>query len=356
LRLSKRILLMISLFWASTVLAGVPISTSVVILPPDPRQGQLLLAVLWGTWSDGCVPESARLRTVGTAIYIDLITPMETNPNVLCTMALTSWQLSVPLGTFGPGDYEVLVRYRSRSIAGISLTVSATVQIGQVVTVPNGDFEDGDVGTLPEKWTLGEAFLQQGQRANAQPAEEHLLYLTNERHFNGDKSLYGMAKVIPPTDISRNHSFPLGEQFTYVWASSEWMSAPKAGAVELYMRDVEVKGNRVWGYGVYIILIFEDENGLHPNPFARWDVIWNSPQLLYGENETTGRIDNAAGTTRGNDGGTWKLYRAPIPAGLDRTKFKVKLFWIAHNWNSWGPQNWVSVSSHVDAFELTLAP
>jgi hypothetical protein len=34
----------------------------------------------------------------------------------------------------------------------------------------------------------------------------------------------------------------------------------------------------------------------------------------------------------------------------------LKIFWIAHNWNSWGPDYWVAISSYVDGLTLSSHP
>jgi len=34
----------------------------------------------------------------------------------------------------------------------------------------------------------------------------------------------------------------------------------------------------------------------------------------------------------------------------------VKIFWIAHNWNSWGPEQWIGISSYIDFVRLTAIP
>ena len=338
--------------WAGTALAGTPIETSLEFNPSSPKSGEPVLLHLSGTWSDGCVPIRAQVTKVGNTVYISLITQVELNPHTICTLALTPWELNVPLGSFDAGTYLVLVSYRGQLLTSTFLSVSGEFGAEAPTALPNGSFEQGIVGGIPQGWALGEAFIQRSQRVDAHPTEEHVLRLSDRCHFDGARSLYGLAKAIPPSEVSRDPTLPFGEQFVYVWASSDWISAPGANAVELHMRDVKVEGNTGWGYGGYILLVFEDEAGLHPNPFARWDILWNSPQLLYGVKEGVETRDNAAGTSRGSDGSIWKLYRVPIPEKVNRERFNVKIFWIAHNWNSWGPEFWISVSSYVDAIRL----
>ncbi|MCD6155111.1 MAG: hypothetical protein J7J22_05035 [Candidatus Verstraetearchaeota archaeon] len=340
--------------WAGSTSAEIPMGTSLEFIPFSPRPGEPVLLHLSGTWPNGCVPVQAQIAKLGNTLFVSLITQVEINPHVMCTMALTPWELEVPLGSFDAGTYIVSVTYRSQILASALLSVSGESEVPE--TLPNGSFEQGTVGGLPEGWSLGEAFIQRSQRVDAHPAEEHVLRLSDRCHFDGARSLYGMAKAIPPQETSHDPALPFGEQFAYVWASSDWVSAPSATVVELYMRDVKVEGNTGWGYGAYILLVFEDEAGLYPNPFARWDVVWNSPQLLYGVKEALGTKDAAMGEEGGSDGGSWKLYRVPIPEEVDRERFNVKIFWIAHNWNSWGPEQWIGISSYIDLVGLSAIP
>lgn len=344
------LLLVSSLFLPLLVSAGEPIETQIGVIPPHPRAGEPVGLRLSGSWSDGCVPERAQVARIGNGIYVALITRVEMDPNAICTLAITPWELTLPVGALEAGMYFVTVVYKGKPVASASFAVS-----GPSVTpvpIPNGDFEMGAVGEIPAQWTLGEAFLQQSQRRDAHPAEEHKLYLASEAHFRGSQALYGWAKAIPPRETSPDPTLPLGEQLVYVWIASDWISAPGADMLELRMREAKAEGNADWGYGTYILVAFEDEKGLHPNPFGRWDAVWDSPQLLFGQKEAMGTKDNAVGEERGNDGAVWKLYRVPIPEEVDRKRFNVKIFWIAHNWNSGGPRNWVSISSYIDALEL----
>ena len=344
------LLLVSVLFLSFSVSAGEPIETRIQVVPPHPRAGEPVSLRLSGSWSDGCVPERAQVARIGNGIFVDLITRVEMDPHAICTMAITPWDLTIPVGALEAGMYFVTVVYKGKPVASASFSVSGPVVMP--VPIPNGDFERGAVGGIPTQWTLGEAFLQQNQEQDAHPAEEHDLRLVSEAHFRGSQALYGMAKAIPPRETSPRSTLPFGEQFVYVWIASDWISAPGADMLGLRMREVKVERNADWGYGAYILVVFEDGKGLHPNPFGRWDVVWNSPQLLFGRKEAMGIKDNAVGEERGNDGAVWKLYRVPIPEEVDRKRFNVKIFWIAHNWNSQGPGYWVSISSYIDSLEL----
>jgi len=337
-------------------MAGVPIATSIEIVPPAPTSADTIVVHLSGTWSDSCVPRQAMSLSLGNQIFITLYTQADFNPSIVCLLALTDWSLDVTIGELSPGGYMVIVTHRGNVIATTVFTVTGPAP-EEMEVVPNGGFEQGAPGEVPAGWGAGRAFVQRHQRVIASGSGDYTLGVVQEAHCKGSQALYAMAKAVPPQETSQDPSLPFGEGLSYTWVASDWFSAPEeAQAVKLYMRDIEVEGNKGWGWGAYILLVFEDANGLLPNPFAGWETLWNSPQLLYGEKEAMGRVDRSVGTETGNDGSVWRVYTVPIPPELDRSHMNLKIFWIAHNWNSWGPDYWIAISSYVDGLTLSSHP
>lgn len=283
-------------------------------------------------------------------LTLSLVTPLELAPNMACIEVIIPWGLAAPLGTFNLGMYTVLVTYGGKTLTRSSLVVEDGLQ---PVSAVYRDFEMGTTGNFLEGWSLGWASLEQGQYVRVHSAKEHHLFLVEEARFGGGQSLYATVKLIPPQQVSRNLELAFGEQFVHVWISSDWISAPGAKAVEIQTRDVGARHVSDWGYGAYLVLVFEDKRALYPNTFSPWYILWDSPQLLYGVRKGMGAKDTVLDEVRGNDGRVWGLYRISIPEEVDRERFDLKIFWIAHDWNSRGPGKWgVPYLPYIDGISL----
>ncbi|HEX8155166.1 MAG TPA: hypothetical protein VF698_18685 [Thermoanaerobaculia bacterium] len=80
-------------------------SARITYEPVAPVNGDVVTITVSGIWSDGCVPHYRTVQRDGTAIRIELATPVAD----ACTLALTPFRASARIDVPQPGVYEVVV-------------------------------------------------------------------------------------------------------------------------------------------------------------------------------------------------------------------------------------------------------
>ncbi|HDM26764.1 MAG TPA: hypothetical protein ENG27_00440, partial [Candidatus Bathyarchaeota archaeon] len=216
------------------------------------------------------------------------------------------------------------------------------------ISPPIGDFEDG----LGE-WESAKKNLILHNTTKIHPTFEHALYVAAEVAFSGSQSVFGKSKVNAPTETSYDPSLPLGEQRSYTWLISGWFKSGRNGRVTLYMRGIDASTSSTWGYGAYILVVFEDKNG-NEQPDVMGD--FNHAEIyalsLVAIHEGMGFKNSYKSIVKGSDGEDWYFYEVEVPKQMWDKCIRIKILWLAQNWNSWGATNYVSISSFVDRVEI----
>ena len=211
----------------------------------------------------------------------------------------------------------------------------------------NGDFEYDFYN-----WSKKYENIILGNSTPVHPSFEHELKLVNAA-FSGSQSVYGMAKVVAPEETSHDPKLPLGEHRSYTWLISNWFDSSNYQSVVLYMRDIKAEKSGSWGYGDYILLVFEDKDGNeYPNvrgSFYHKEIYdWS----LYAFHEGMEEKNSYISIETGSDGHKWYKYQVEIPDEMRGKCIRVKVLWLAQNWNSWGTEYYNSISSIVDRIIL----
>ncbi len=111
--------------------------------PVSPTSNDAITYKLGGTWLNGCVPQSPKIRVSAAEVRIET-----SNPATICTEALAPWSLTGSIGELAPGAYTVIAVYSGPSVPAPveiirkALTVSASLQSNEVILaiVANGAF------------------------------------------------------------------------------------------------------------------------------------------------------------------------------------------------------------------------
>ena len=231
----------------------------------------------------------------------------------------------------GPGDEMPLVK----------ATFGGNEECG--FDVQNGGFEDGMNG-----WEKRYEDIIMNNRTVVHPGFSHVITVVNNG-FEGRKALRGFAKVNAPREKSKDPKLPLGEHRSYTWLISSWFNPNGSSSIVLYMRDIKVECNEKWGFGDYILVVFEDKHG-NEYPDVRGDFEHKKiyELSLYAHHEGMKDRNAYISIEKGADGKDWYKYRVSIPEDLRRKCIRIKILWLAQNWNSWGSKYFNGISSTID--------
>jgi len=108
------------------------------------------------------------------------------------------------------------------------------------VLVPNGSFESGTVGLIPENWIM--VAWNYSETGVGNPTYIHEMKQTDQKYFDGSRSLWLHSRIVD-TDGLRNSRGSHTQAET-----KDWINAPWATHVRVYIRDIKSTHSIYWGW------------------------------------------------------------------------------------------------------------
>jgi hypothetical protein len=201
------------------------------------------------------------------------------------------------------------------------------------VAVPNGSFEEGTVGAIPDHW-----MMKTWDYAEPQPLPiSTYIHEVNESsavYFSGSRSCWLHSRVVDTDGTVK-------ARYSHTWIESEdWIDAPTAIYVRFYIRDIQPTHSLPWGWNDGIYLGFID------GAVDNFDIhfIFNSGEYL--------NFNHYNDTKLGADGATWYEYIYSIPADINKTHFKVQINCVSGDWTFYDTSYFADMHFYVDNVEL----
>lgn len=201
------------------------------------------------------------------------------------------------------------------------------------VLVPDGGFESGTVGLIPDNWVM--ITKNFGPEA---ATYVHEMKQTDQKYFEGSRSLWLHSRVVDTdgTKTSRD---------CYTIAETEdWINASSATQLRIYMRDIKSTHSPLgWGWGNSIFLSINNVSVVDVSgPSADW-VFTNGEFINW-------NLYNY--TAIGSDGQSWYVYEYGIPESIDKTHMKIQISCDAGDWTFYSTSYFSDLEFFVDKVEL----
>jgi len=207
------------------------------------------------------------------------------------------------------------------------------------VLVPNGSFESGTVGLIPDNWVM-----KTYEAGVSSTTYIHEMQQTDQKCFEGAKSLWLHARVVDTDGLK------LSRISRAIAETEDWINAPLATQVRLYVRDIKSTHSALhWGWSNCILLHIN--NVSIPRPYCAgqyWDYIF-----AHGET-CNGNYYNY--TAMGADGSNWYVYEYSIPTSIDKSHMKLQISCHACDWTFYDTSYFSDLEFVVDKVELLSAP
>ena len=101
---------LLSAFLIAAPLAGQDRSALIELNPPNATPNDTITYKLSGAWPNGCVPQSPQVSISPASIRIET-----SNPNMICTQAVTPWTLAGSIGKLATGEHQLTVTFSGPS-------------------------------------------------------------------------------------------------------------------------------------------------------------------------------------------------------------------------------------------------
>ena len=220
-----------------------------------------------------------------------------------------------------------------------SLTFVISFVTAGYVLVPNGSFESGTVGLIPDNWVMNTLDVGVENTTHI-----HEMQQTDQKYFEGGRSLWLHSRVVDTDGLK------LGRFSRTIAETEDWINDPLATHVRIYIRDIKSTHSALgWGWGNSILLHIN--NVSVPKPYCAgryWDYIF-----VHGET-CNGNYYNY--TAMGADGESWYVYEYKIPESIDKTHMKLQITCHASDWTFYSTSYFSDLEFVVDKVELLLAP
>ncbi|MFQ6115556.1 MAG: hypothetical protein ACE5NG_15965 [bacterium] len=120
------------------------------------------------------------------------------------------------------------------------LALAISISTAGYVLVPNGSFESGTVGLIPDSWVMIDWRVGHGPENSTRIRE---MEQTDQMYFEGSKSLWLHSRIVNTDGMKRSRS-------SQVWAETEdWINAPLATHVRIYIRGINSAHSPAgWGW------------------------------------------------------------------------------------------------------------
>jgi hypothetical protein len=206
------------------------------------------------------------------------------------------------------------------------------------VLVPNGSFESGSVGSVPDQWSMvtgnwdehgGTTFTNDMQQIDT-------------KYFEGARSMWLHSRVAD-TDGTRQMRDAWTEAVT-----EDWINAPSATHVRIFMRDIRSTHSPSWGWCNHIFLLINNVSVAKTYSGGVWyDMLFTHGEFLSWNHYNY--------TATGADGQSWYAYEYSIPESVDKTHMKIQIVCNAHDWSFYDTSYFSDLEFVVDNVELLLA-
>ncbi len=206
--------------------------------------------------------------------------------------------------------------------------------------VPNGSFESGTVGLIPDKWVMITSNWNELGVDNTTYTNE--MQQTDQKYFEGEKSLWIHSRVVDTDGLRMTRVASTGAE------TEDWINAPKATHIRVYVRDIKsTHSNLHWGWSNNIFLQINNVSvakTLFEGKYYTW-IFTNGETLNYNHYNQT---------VVGADGESWYAYEYEIPEAVDKTHMKIQILCGVCDWTFYDPGYFSDLEFVVDRVELLI--
>ncbi len=199
--------------------------------------------------------------------------------------------------------------------------------------IPNGDFEEGTVGQIPDNWTYHTWNTGTGGKFQVNVKQN------NTQFYTGNHCMYGYVKGDEGT---------IGGYRQYLNVTTKsFINVSGARYVYIFMRDIKEYHPYSWGWTNFITLQYFDGVNKHR--------LGTFPNFLYYSGQYAGSANNYDFSALGADGQTWYAYKREIPKTINTSNFNLTIIWYANDWTT-TIGKYSEISSVVDNVYLENDP
>ncbi len=225
--------------------------------------------------------------------------------------------------------------------SGIELIYNLNHSKGDVYSckykyLPNGNFEKGTLGLVPDGWNYNIYNTGSGSGTHTINCDQ-----INSQYQSVSHSMYGYVKSQANSGSYRTHMNVSMSSFADLYGGKY---------IYIHMRDIQVSHSLGWGWNTMIYLQFYD--GVNKSYSINHAKPW--PSILYYNCETIGTTNLYNSTATGMDGQTWYVYKREIPPVIDMSNFNLTITWYSDDWTGSGCYS--SISSVVDNIYIETEP
>lgn len=202
------------------------------------------------------------------------------------------------------------------------------------ILVPNGSFESGTVGLVPDNWVMIAANLTDPPDGPKTATFIHEMKQTDQKYFEGSKSLWIHSRVV-------DEGLRQGRGSQTTAETEDWINAPTATHVRIHIRDIISTHSALhWGWGNYIML-YINNGSIASSPYG---AIFAHGEFL--------NFNYYNYTAIGADGESWYVYEYEIPEVIDKTHMKIEIVCHAWDWTFYDTSYFSDLEFVVDKVEL----
>jgi len=208
-------------------------------------------------------------------------------------------------------------------------------------SVPNGSFESGTVGLIPDRWVMIANNVTDPPDAPKTAAYIHEMQQTDQKYFEGGKSLWLHSRVV-------DEGLRIGRGSDTYAETEDWINAPSATHLRVYIRDIRSTHSLFWGWSDWIFLQINNVDvALTYYMGSYYGGIFANGEFL--------NFNYYNYTDTGADGSSWYVYEYSIPESVDRSHMKIEIGSHAWDWTFYSTGYYADLEFVVDKVELLSA-
>ncbi len=166
----------------------------------------------------------------------------------------------------------------------------------------------------------------------------HEMQQTDQKYFEGTKSLWLHSRVVDEGLAIGRGSYTNAE-------TEDWINAPLATHVRIYMRDIKSTHSLGWGWANSIFLYINNVSVAKTYALNQyWPMIFTHGETL--------NWNQYNYTAVGADGQNWYVYEYGIPDSVDKTHMKIQIKCLAWDWTFYSTSYFSDLEFVVDKVEL----
>lgn len=210
------------------------------------------------------------------------------------------------------------------------------------VLISNGSFESGTVGLVPDKWVMIANNATDPADAPKTATYTHEIQQTDQKYFEGGKSLRLHSRVV-------DEGLRIGRGSDTFAETEDWINAPSATHIRIYIRDITSAHSLFWGWSN---LIFLQINNVDVAT-TYYGGSYYGGIFAHGESLNFNHYNY---TATGADGASWYVYEYSIPESVDKTHMKIQIGSHAWDWTFYDTSYFSDLEFVVDKVELLSLP